>query len=144
MDVILLLMDEILYMMAQNVHLMVFLLNVAPKLHSGNIWSVYHSRRRKLCIPYITILHTHVSWSSKSNLVVQHDKAHQDKNFKLSYVKFHQKIKKNMNYNIFPSTLYTGIFAGGRRDCGGRRGGRSASQIKYVISYNFCSFFNEI
>ena len=94
LDVIFLFMDEILYMMAQNVHLMELLLNVAPKLYSGNIWSVYHSRRRKLCIPYSTSVHTHISWSSKSNLVVQHDKAHQDENFKLSYVKFHQKIKK--------------------------------------------------
>ena len=112
LDVILLLIDEILYIMAQNVHLMVLLLNVAPKLHSGNIWSVYHSRRRKLCIPYSTIVHTHVSWSSKSNLVVQHDKAHQDKDFKLSYVKFHKKnIKKVTAKSVFELVCSSGAIA---------------------------------
>ena len=37
LDVILLLMDEILYMMAQNVPLMELLLNLAPKLYFENI-----------------------------------------------------------------------------------------------------------
>ena len=62
--------------------------------------------------------------------MVQHDKAHQEKDFKLSYVKFHQKIKKDMNDNIFCSIYYIIIISKNKK-----RHAKSFKDIAFKLNH---------